>query len=196
MLKLSSICWPLNTSKRIWPDEPGQFGAKRKHDIHTGIDLYCEPETRVLAVQDGYVVGIEAFTGAHVPAPDESPWWNNTWALVVQDEHNDKLWVYGEISKPEFMLGQRVEAGQELGTVIPVLKKDKGRPRHMLHIERHLCQHPLYTGFYTHKDHVSTTYWWKHNEPKPNRLLDPTPVLKPLANKQFNLNEYQNDSSL
>ena len=42
--------WPLKASP-ILPDEPGLFGAVRKFDIHTGIDLYCEISTDVVAVE-------------------------------------------------------------------------------------------------------------------------------------------------
>ena len=65
--------WPLKATTPMFPDEPGWFGAVRKSDIHTGIDLYCEQGTQIVAVEDGVVVHIEGFTGPN--ADDPSPWW-------------------------------------------------------------------------------------------------------------------------
>jgi len=35
----------------IWPGKEGQFGTVRKHDIHTGIDLYCRQGEEVYLIQ-------------------------------------------------------------------------------------------------------------------------------------------------
>lgn len=45
------------------PTSEGVFGAKRKFDMHTGIDLYCTEQTPVYAIEDGIVIGVENFTG-------------------------------------------------------------------------------------------------------------------------------------
>lgn len=55
--------WPLWEGPAALPDGPGRFGAVRKHDVHTGIDLYTYPGMPVLAVEDGVVVA------APVPPP-------------------------------------------------------------------------------------------------------------------------------
>lgn len=60
------------------PDDEGMFGAVRKYDIHTGVDLYCEEGSLVSEYEDGIVVAIEDFTGVKA----NSPWWNE---LVGQE---------------------------------------------------------------------------------------------------------------
>lgn len=107
----------------------GLFGTIRKHDIHTGLDFYCEEGAPVSCIQDGIVIDIFQFTGEAV----NTPWWNNTFAIVVEcDEH---IYVYGEVV-PYVKIGEAVEVGHVIGRVIPVLKKDKGvTPTTMLHLE-------------------------------------------------------------
>jgi len=44
---------PLNNYILPVDNSQGLFGAIRKHDIHTGIDLYCEKHDIVYAIEDG-----------------------------------------------------------------------------------------------------------------------------------------------
>jgi hypothetical protein len=80
---------------------------------------------------------------------------------------------YGEIKPLETLaIGQEIKEGDLIGNVIPVLKKDKGRPMNMLHLE-------LYTlGTNTH------LLEWKLNFPQPENLLDPNILLQPLLNQK------------
>lgn len=126
------MIWPLPDCYADVPTapDPGAFGAVRKFDIHTGIDLYCDEGQPVLAIESGTVVAVIPFTGEHA----DSPWWHNTWALVV--EGNSGAFLYGEIEPREGLgVGSTVVAGELLGTVMTVLKKDKGLPMTMLHLE-------------------------------------------------------------
>ena len=159
--------WPLATGIPMFPDEPGEFGAIRKHDVHTGVDLYCEPETVVVAVEPGEVISIEDFTGPLSDPP--SPWWNDTKSILVRGESG--VVVYGEVS-PMVAEGDKVEQGQKIAYVIPVLKKDKGRPRHMLHFEYH-----------SHEADESA--WWYLDEPQPATLRNPTRKLKEAAGEDY-----------
>lgn len=144
----------------VMPDAPGRFGAVRKHDVHTGVDLYVDPGTPVHAVEDGVVVAVEHFTG---PAAG-SPWWNDTQALLVEGESG--VVVYGEIEvRSALRVGSRVCRGAELGEVVTVLREDKGRPRTMLHFE--LMRHGS-----------RETVWWRLGEPMPSCLMDPTDALE------------------
>ena len=153
-----------------WPDAPGQFGAPRKHDFHTGIDLYCEAGDKVAAVESGKVVAIEAFTG-----PDaESPWWNETWAVLIEGASG--VAVYGEI-QPGVKVGDTVKQYETIGFVAPVLKTFKGRPMVMLHLE-------LMTAGSTE------TVWWKKGDPKPECLLDPSDLLPNDRYIAFDLSAY------
>ncbi len=139
---------------------PGGFGTIRKNDIHTGIDFYCEPDTIVFSITDGYVVDIQRFTGASVG----SPWWNETDCVIVRDL-DDNYIVYGEINAT-CELGQIISKGDLIGTVIPVLKVDKGLPMTMLHLE-----------YYDHTFDLNPVIW-NLNSPKPDSLLNPIILFK------------------
>lgn len=152
--------WPIPSVDKLIPnsEQPGSFGFVRKHDTHTGIDIYCEPWAQVVAVEDGIVKHIEAFTGAKAG----SPWWNDTDAVWIEGDSG--VVVYGEI-EVRVEIGQHVSAGDIIGSVKTVLLKDKGLPMTMLHIE-------LYNSLMTE------TVWWKLGDEKPLMLLDPTIHLK------------------
>ena len=143
----------------------GAFGVKRRNHIHEGIDLYCPEGTLVKSVNDGIVVGIVGFTGEAV----KSPWWEDTQAVLVKSD--DGVIVYGEILPVYLHLRQKLKQGDVVGLVKRVLKKDKGRPMSMLHLELYkerpggsLGHHPLVE--------------WCVDELQPDNLLDPTPFLK------------------
>lgn len=139
---------------------PGSFAARRKFDIHTGVDLYCAHGNKVYAVEDGEVVEIEIYTGPRA----ESPWWNETYALLIKGESG--VVCYGEIEPSEVLQkGSFVKKGQCLGSVLTVLKRYKGKPTAMLHFE-------LYTS------ETTESVWWKLGDPRPANLLDPTEKLK------------------
>lgn len=152
-------CYKNETEIPILP-HPGAFGKIRKNHIHEGVDLYCENMDEVFSMLDGTIIGIFKFTGEHIG----SPWWNNTWSILIK-HHNFTL-NYGEIIpintiKP----GDKINEGQLLGNVTTVLKKDKGRPRNMLHLE-----------MYENVVDVPAMEWALDKE-KPKNLLDPTELL-------------------
>ena len=152
--------WPLFEGPARLPDEPGRFAAVRRHDVHTGVDLYTYSGMPVLAVEDGVVVAVEKFTGPEAA----SPWWNDTEALLVEGASG--VVCYGEIAvRGEIAVGARVQREDCLGCVKTVLRKDKGRPRTMLHLE-------LYESW------VRETVWWHLGDPRPAGLLDPTRFLE------------------
>lgn len=109
---------------------PGAFGAIRKHDVHTGVDLYCEPGDEVFSIGSGEVVAIVDFTGEAVG----TPWWHNTKVVIVQQDQIEGHILYGEI-EPLVSVGQKLNTGDVIGKVVTVLKKDKGLPMTMLHLE-------------------------------------------------------------
>lgn len=152
--------WPLKNKAPMFPDEPGSFGSIRKFDNHTGVDLYCELGQSVIAVEDGEVISIENFTGSK--ADDPSPWWNDTQAVLIRG--NSGVVVYGEVFTL-VKVGDNVKAGQKIASVEQsVLKRFKGRPMVMLHME---LMSPESTG----------TIWWKSEQPQPANLFDITPKL-------------------
>lgn len=162
--------WPLPgiDAEVFKPPHPGSFGAKRKFDIHTGIDLYCPEGSMVVAVEPGTVVEVENYTGPN--ADDPSPWWLDTKAVLVEGESG--VICYGEIDT-ELKREQVVLAGDKIGTTKRVLRHDKGKPTCMLHFE-------LY------KPGTKETVWW-HEGPmygRPVNLLDPTNLLNDIKREQ------------
>jgi hypothetical protein len=158
---------------------PGAFSHKRKHSHHTGVDLYCEEGERVYAVEDGVIVGIEWFTGAK----DESPWWNDTQAILVEGATG--VVCYGEIQvSKRCVVGNTVSRGGWLGRVAPVLKEGKERPdipghsRCMLHME-----------LYTHGSTKCSVSWGLDKE-KAKNMRDPTTWLIRARNAPENFLTY------
>lgn len=152
----------------IFDDHPGAFGAERKYDIHTGVDLYCLDGSEVLSMTSGVVVGVEQFTGKDVG----SDWWNTTYSVTVAtDEYiggNRLFLVYGEID--EFVeVGDKLEQGTIIGTVSAVLRKDKGRPQAMLHLESYLV--PPGVPF-------QPVRIWNKGTAKPAQLCNPVLLFK------------------
>jgi murein DD-endopeptidase MepM/ murein hydrolase activator NlpD len=143
---------------------PGAFSAVRKNHIHEGIDLYCNHGDDVLAIEEGIVVNIFAFTGKQCG----SPWWNDTWAVMI--EGRSGVFNYGEIKPNENLkIGNHIQEGQKIGQVVQVLTKDKGRPMNMLHLE-----------LYQHGTKQAITEW-SLNTDKANELVDPTAILINIA---------------
>lgn len=134
------------------------FAAKRKHDYHTGVDLFCEENDEVYSMYDGIVTSVIEFTGY-----SESPWWNDTLAVMIYHPEIQKTFLYGEILT-KIKVGRTVKAGQEIGRVKTVLKKDKGKPMTMLHME-------CYKGL------QNNAVWWYHDKKCPNNLEDITKYL-------------------
>ena len=172
--------WPLLGCTPMFPDAPGKPWAKRRYDIHTGMDLYCERGTKVVAVEDGIVVLVEGFTGPN--ASDPSPHWNDTQAILVDGASG--VVTYGEV-KSLVELGQKVKAGEVIAIVeTPVLKNFKGRPMTMLHFE-------------LMKPWTRQTFWWRLEDPKPPELRDPTRKLREAAGPElthFDLATYDGES--
>jgi len=144
----------------------GAYGVRRRYDMHRGVDLYVPKGVNVYAVEDGVVKDIRPWTGTKA----NCDWWADTDAISV--EGRSGLVVYGEIMiNPDLKLDDEIKAGDFIGYVVPVLKKDKGRPMSMLHLELRE------TGFYRNIDKT-----WNHNgDPTnpgvPRGSKDPTPYL-------------------
>lgn len=144
---------------------PGAFGHVRRNHVHEGVDLYCPDGTPVVTVEPGIVVAVIAFTGPGAEPP--SPWWHDTQAVLVEGASG--VVVYGEVIA-ERKIGDRVAAGDHLGRVTPVLRKDKGRPMTMLHLE-------------LHRHGERDAYEWTEEGGRPPSLLDPTPHLLAMTDR-------------
>jgi hypothetical protein len=148
---------------------PGSWGAVRKYHVHEGVDLYCEEGTCVRPVEPGIVVAVIPFTGTE----GDSPWWNDTQAVLVEGASG--VVVYGEIIT-SLKVGDPIVCGGTnddtiIGVVRTVLKIDKGRPMSMLHLELHT------------RDARDAPAWLRGEE-KPSTLRDPTEFLLEIAAAQ------------
>ncbi len=153
--------FPIKNWKGEIPQPPhlGAFGAVRKFHCHEGVDLYAAEGTPVRAVEFGKIMRIAPFTGPQV----DMPWWNDTDCVMVLG--NTGVVNYGEITPHKDLRGYScIRRGDIVGYVKQVLKKDKGRPMSMLHVE-------LY-DFDCYEWHG-----WGVGEEKPAQLRDPTPFL-------------------
>lgn len=148
---------------------PGAFGCPRKHDIHTGIDLYGDEGDLVRAIADGTVVRNNQFTGAALGFP----FWLDTDAVLVKSQQC--FYLYGEL-KSELKEGDEVKSGSIIGRLVPVLPFGKirldiaGHSNVMLHLEKYdLTYDP-------NKQYNSGLYWpsWELDSLKHSFLQDPT----------------------
>ena len=127
---LSFLSLPAGTTALPLVPHPGAYAVERRHHVHEGVDLYCLDGTQVTAVEPGRVVTVGFFTG---PAAGY-PWWNDTHVVLVEGPSG--VVAYGEV-EPVVQVGQVLQTGDTVGKVKTVLKKDKGRPMSMLHLELH-----------------------------------------------------------
>lgn len=155
--------WPLKNKSPSIPSE-GSVGdfAFRRSFYHPGIDLYCDKDQEVVSIEDGVVVYFETFTGPNADPP--SPWWNQTFSVMIEGASG--VIGYCELLiEDELDIGTKVKAGDPVGNIVPVLKKDKGNGTTMLHIELY---EPGTRG------HVT----WVLDEEKPEELLNPRKLLE------------------
>lgn len=140
--------------------DPGSFGAIRRFDVHTGVDLYCDDGEPVYAMEDGIIVNYGPFTGMGAG----SEWWEDTDYICLKGKSGKIL--YGEITLHKGVLSKtNIKKGELIGWVKRVLRKDKGLPMTMLHIE-------LYDDMYAGTGEV-----WELEQPKPKHLMDVTELL-------------------
>ncbi len=149
-------------------NHPGAFGYRRKHDIHSGVDLYCAEGSYVFPVEIGIVKAISPFTGPKAGFP----WWLDTWNVAIEGKTG--VVNYGEIIPTAGLkVGDHVRYSDCIGKVTPVLPKGKERPDipghslSMLHLE-----------WYKSGTEQVWKGWQFDDKEKPRELLDPTNLLK------------------
>jgi murein DD-endopeptidase MepM/ murein hydrolase activator NlpD len=161
--------FPILNYKQPLPEgnHPGAFGVNRKHDVHTGVDIYCPEDSIVSSIEDGTIIKSIIFTGDKAG----SPWWEETYSLIVEGPSG---WVlYGELDPQSLTpVGTKVKTGDPIGKIKRVLKKDKGKPTTMLHFE-------LYNK---NPDDAAI---WQLGSIKPDELQDPTILLKNILERKI-----------
>jgi hypothetical protein len=144
----------------------GDFAYRRSHYYHPGIDLYCADLQPVQTIEPGVIVNIDNFTGPN--STPSSPWWLETFSIMVEGES-------GVIGYCELMplsnlkIGTKLLGGETIALITPVLKKDKGNGRTMLHLEQYL------PGTRQHAH-------WELDTPKPESLVNPRQLLEKIIN--------------
>lgn len=138
---------------------PGSFAWQRRNHVHEGVDLYGIEGDEVLAMEDGVVVFNGPFTGPKAGFE----FWLDTDAVAVEGASGALF--YGEIEVGDWPVGSVVRRGDVLGRLARVLKKDKGRPLHMLHLELYQAGARESCGI------------WPLGAERPAGLLDPTPMI-------------------
>jgi len=144
----------------------GGFGSKRKHGIHAGIDLFCDHNQPLSAVEEGIVVAIRNFSKHK---KNKTPWLNRTRVILIEGETGVVAYC-NVVERPGLEPGDLVDAGEIIGKVIRINKRKRKQDRCMLHIE-------LYTQETTRRAA------WSYNFPKPTQLLDPTDYLVNIITK-------------
>lgn len=157
---------------------PGAFGFHRKKNHHTGVDLYCNDNDPVYAVEDGTVVHVEQFTGTALG----HTWWNDTWGIMV--EGSSGVVNYGEVNRPNKKNGDKVKRGDLIGNVKQVLFNDRLRPE----IPGHSCS-MLHLELYKHGSREFADW---HDLTKNPSLLDPTSYLISSENCPVNTLTWEN----
>lgn len=129
--------WPLRNKKpELVPEGAvGDFAFRRSFYYHPGVDIYCDDLQLVQTIEAGTVVHIENFTGPN--AEPSSPWWLETWSVMVEGVSG--VIGYCEL-KPfdHIKIGSALAEGEVFAAITPVLKKDKGNGRTMLHLEHYM----------------------------------------------------------
>ncbi len=148
---LPDCAWSLPCGKYY----PAAFGARRKYNLHTGIDLFCENMQPLASVEAGKIVSIGDFSNQK----DKSPWLNRTRVILIEGQTGVVAYC-NVIEKPGLRVGRAVTAGEIIGNVIRINKKRRKNDICMLHLE-------LY------KPGTRKRVIWSYNFPKPPQLLDP-----------------------
>lgn len=110
---------PIPSGDVNWPNPRYRYGSTAfgEETVHTGVDLGADRNTEVRAAADGEViwVGYGLYRGLYDP--------NDPYGLAIAIRHDfgyrDQLLytVYAHLSSTVIWLGQRVSAGERIGTV-------------------------------------------------------------------------------
>lgn len=155
---LPGCTWSLPMGKY----HPAGFGAKRKYSLHTGVDLNCKHNQPLASVEDGIVVAIRDFTNSS-KKKNPTPWLNKTRVILIEGETG--VVAYCNVKeRAGLKVGDLVDAGEVIGSVIRINKKKRRKDKCMLHLELYMKE-------------TKRRVCWSPRFPKPPQLLDPTRCL-------------------
>lgn len=166
-----ALYWPVVTTRADWntisshpdcvrlrcfeaPRPVSQLDNPRRR--HAGVDLFANAGDRVIAVEDGVIVGFYPFLRARTG--------EMSYALLIA--HEGYVANYAEVREDSLRargleIGSRVRAGQEIGAVSDTS---------MLHYE-------------TYQPGTTRNTSWAYTETRPASVIDPTPRLADLARR-------------
>ena len=172
--------WPLPDAADdvVYTEGPRSFGAVRKHDVHTGIDLVAAPLTQVFNVANGFVEAVVDFTGPEAG----SPWWMDTEAVIVRLEKSGLCVLYGEVRASKALRpGAFLRRGGFVGTVARTRRRETFCswlglvPSSMLHLELWESPEAVWARYANLLETEPND--WPKGGPRPEGLLDPTTYL-------------------
>lgn len=168
--------WPLPKDRgRMVPSKgsPGSFWEDRQDRRHCGVDLYADPGSKVVSIEEGLVLEVGIFT-----SPQIIPYWNETSYVLVENEIG-LLAKFSELVEVEVRVGDRLSSGQMVGQVGSVLNPeniDDDAPAYIKRLKDAGDSSMLHFELYRSRPRVSERYlggnWFGHR--KPEGLLDPT----------------------
>jgi len=176
--------WPVpnSYSKKI-PNKGanGSFWEDRGDRRHCGIDIYAPKNSNVISIENGKVMNIELFT-----SPNILSYWNLTKYVLIKC--NDNLYFkYAELGDITVNVGQIINAGDPIGKVGTVLKKNKisnKSPKYIQEIKKNKNHSMLHFEVYNlvplkNKQYLGGNWF---GDKKPKHLLNPNKYLKNTVN--------------
>ena len=163
-----NVSFKINSSDQLYSAEVQSLTSQA--DVQTGrLVVRAKLKQQSAELRPNVMVNVLlADSGPFTGEIAESPWWNDTYSILIN--HKTCALNYGElIPTKDLKVGDTVNAGDIIGKIRTVLKKDKGRPMSMLHLEMYKLgtQEPI-------KE-------WSLNTEKPEQLIDPTDLLIEIA---------------
>ena len=138
----------------IGKTQQGAFGSRKQHQYCSGVEIQCETNQRVCAVEDGKVVRIFDYS------KQQNSWVNKTRVIMV--EGLSGVVCYCNLQEDKTLVeGQEIKKGTCIGYTVPIYK-DKSSTK--IRIE-------LYVK------NIRKRLNWYFTKPKPKQLLDPTQYL-------------------
>ncbi|MCX6154372.1 MAG: M23 family metallopeptidase [Candidatus Kapabacteria bacterium] len=113
--------WPVPESYENKLPEPGEMGSfweDREDRYHCGIDLYCDEDAIVLAIESGLVINKTEFTSYN-----KTPYHETTYSVLIKSKEN-VIYKYCELKEINVKIGDFIFGGQQIGTIAKSLNPE------------------------------------------------------------------------